>query len=125
MKKYIHNILVLKNYLRDTFGVHVPYEIIQIIIMARYPKISMSCGYNYSFLVSINEVYAWGSNDHGQLGLGNNADYNLPQKLNLPNIKKIICGYSHAMALTNFNEIYAWGSNNSGQLGLGNNTNYN
>ena len=38
-----------------------------------------------------NEVYAWGHNDNGQLGLDHNKDQNLPQKLDLLNVKKIIC----------------------------------
>ncbi len=126
MNKHIYNILVLKNYLRETFGVHVPYEIIQLIIMAGYPNISISCGWKHTCMILNNEVYAWGSNDRGQLGLGNdtNTNYDLPQKLNLRNIKKIICGEYHTMALDNSGEVYAWGHNYWGQLGLGNNTNY-
>ena len=125
MNKHIYNILILKNYLRETWGEHVPYEIIQLIIMAGYPRISISCGHNHSCMILYNEVYAWGENDYGQLGLDNNTNQNLPQKLNLPNIKKISCGDSHTITLTNSNEIYAWGSNGLGQLGLGNNICYN
>ncbi len=125
MDKYIYNILILKNYLRETFGEHVPYEIIQLIIMTKYPRISISCGHNHSCMILNNEVYASGYNVNGQLGLGHNADQNLPQKLNLRNIKKIICGFNHTMGLTHSNEVYAWGSNRYGQLGLGNDANQN
>ena len=45
MNKYIYDILILTNYLRETFGEHVPYEIIQLIIIAGYPRISISCGW--------------------------------------------------------------------------------
>ena len=76
-------------------------------------------------LTDSNEVYAWGRNYHGQLGLGNNTHYNSPQKLNLRHIKKISCGVLHTMALDNSGEVYAWGRNNYRQLGLDNNINQN
>ncbi len=60
-----------------------------------------------------------------QLGLGNNTDYNLPQKLDLIHVKKIICGSDYTIALINSNEVYVWGTNYYGQLGLGNNDNRN
>ncbi len=123
MNKHIYRILILKNYLRETWGEHVPYEIIQLIIMAGYQNMSISCGYIHSCMILDNKVYVWGSNEGGQLGLGNNTDHNYPQKLNLIHIKKIICGGNHTMALGNSGEVYAWGSNDWGQLGLGNNLN--
>ena len=121
---------------------HVPYEIIQLIIMSTYPKIKISCGFNYTCLL-MDEIYVWGRNDYGQLGSGHNQNQNSPQKfapmqmnrreegtsergkLNLPNIKKIICGSYHTIALTNSNEVWVWGYNNDGQLGLGHNRNQN
>ncbi len=98
----------------------MPYEIIQLIIMAGYPKISISCGWKHSCMIINNEVYGWGLNDRGQLGLGNNLNQNSPQKLNLRRIKKISCGDYHTMALENSGQVYAWGCNKYGQLGSGN-----
>ena len=119
-----YNIFILKNYLRDTFGDHIPYEIIQIIIMSIYPKIKISCGYDYTCLL-MDEIRVWGNNNFGQLGLGHYQEQNSPQKLNLPNIKHIICGVFHTIALTNSNEVWAWGLNDDDQLGLGHNQNQN
>jgi len=48
---------------------HVPYEIIELIIMSTYPKIKISCGYEYTCLL-MNEIHVWGNNNFGQLGLG-------------------------------------------------------
>ena len=124
MNQSAYNIFVLNNYLRDTFGDHVPYEIIKLIIMSTYPKIKISCGFNHTCLL-MNEIHVWGNNTYGQLGLGHNQNQNSPQKLNFPNIKKIICGYYHTIALTNSNEVWVWGYNNDGQLGLGHNRNQN
>ena len=83
-------------------------------------------GYNHSMILTYeNEVYVWGSNSRGQLGLGDTADRNTPQKLPLSNIKEIFCGGTFSMALTNSYEIYGWGSNTSGELGLGDKNNRN
>ena len=84
------------------------------------------CGsYHTIALTNSNEIWVWGYNNCGQLGLGHNQDQNSPQKLNLPNIKKIICGVYHTIALTNLNEVWVWGCNNEGQLGLEHNQNQN
>src|SRR5208337_5573673 len=95
-----------------------------------------------------NEIYVWGSNYYGQLGLGHNQNQNSPQKLNLPvgeekvrnapfsnlagksgafssPVKKIICGGLHSIAITATNEVYVWGYNEYGQLGLGHNQDQN
>jgi len=119
-----YNIFILTNYLRDTFGDHVPYEIVKLIIMSTYPKIKISCGCEHTCLL-MDEIYVWGNNIYGQLGLGHNQKQNSPQKLNLPNIKKIICGGFHTIALTNSNEVWVWGNNIYGQLGLGHNQDQN
>src|SRR5437016_4552324 len=105
MDQYIYCVFVLKNYLRNIFGHHIPYEIIQIIIMSIYSKISISCGWRCTFLISDSNVYAWGNNFNGQLGLGHNQSCNVPQKFNLNDVKKISCGASHTMALTYSNDI--------------------
>ena len=39
-----------------------------------------------------NEIYVWGYNKYGQLGLDHKMNQNTPQKLNLPNVKQIVCG---------------------------------
>ena len=79
-------------------------------------------GYRYTVaLTKLNEIYAWGKNYYGGLGLGDSINYNSPQKLPLADtINSISCGYSHTIALTkNSNKIYAWGDNEYYQLGFG------
>src|SRR5208282_1753225 len=121
------NILVLKTYLTSIYGDHWPLEIIQIICMLFYElfNVKVSCGYNHTCLVFDKQLYACGSNEYGQLGLDHNQHQNSPQKLNLPAIKKIICGGAYSIAVTSTNEVYVWGYNASGQLGLGHNQNQN
>eukprot|EP00347_Sterkiella_histriomuscorum_P024388 403331293 len=69
-----------------------------------------------------NEVYVWGDDSHGQLGL---CDL-FPEKLmTVPKtcsfnvvIKSLSCGLSHTCFVSDQGHIYSMGSNSSGQLGL-------
>ena len=126
-KLSVQNILVLKTYLTSIYGDHWPLEIIQIICMLFYElfDIKISCGLYHTCLIFDKQLYAWGSNGYGQLGLGHTQNQNSPQKLNSPPVKKIICGVYHSVAVTSTNEIYVWGSNAFGQLGLGHNQDQN
>src|SRR5208283_1499766 len=127
-KLSVLNILVLKTYLTSIYGDHWPLEIIQIICMLFYKlfDIKIRCGFYYTCLIFDKQLYAWGSNGYGQLGLGHTQNQNSPQKLNLPApVKKIICGGSYSIAITTTNEIYVWGYNYYGQLGLGHNRDQN
>ena len=127
-KLNIFTILVLKKYFYINFGEHYPTEIVNIINIFYYKlfKISISCGENHAILLINGELYSWGDNELGQLGLGyyervDNllSKYHEPQKLKLKNITKIKCGNCHSLALTTSNEIYSWGNNYYGQLGIG------
>ena len=71
------------------------------------------------------ELYAWGKNDYGQLGIGNYEDQNTPVKMN-GNIKELYNVYDMALfGKTSNNELYAWGDNSDGMLGIGSNENQN
>ena len=70
-------------------------------------------------LTTSGDVYSWGDNKYGQLGINNKNKQCLPQKINLENITAIFCGTYTSFAISKSNEIYAWGLNNCGQLGLG------
>ena len=72
---------------------------------------------------NVNEIYGWGKNDYGQLGLGYRCDsftYILPQKIEFFNHKNIIlitCGSYHSLALSSDGIVYGWGYNCNGQAG--------
>ena len=86
----------------------------------------IAAGGNHSLILTEDgEVYAFGRNDKGQLGLGDRNDRNVPTKLNSSNYdnKKIIqvsIGTAHSLILTEDGKIYSFGDNSTGQLGLGN-----
>ncbi|XP_020504022.1 RCC1 and BTB domain-containing protein 1 [Labrus bergylta] len=89
--------------------------------------ISIVCGQTSSTAVVDNgEVYGWGYNGNGQLGLGNNGNQLTPCRLAALQglcVQQIVSGYAHSLALTDEGLLYAWGANTYGQLGTGNKSN--
>jgi alpha-tubulin suppressor-like RCC1 family protein/tRNA A-37 threonylcarbamoyl transferase component Bud32 len=86
--------------------------------------IDISCGAGHSLvLTNCGEVYAWGWNRDGQIGIGCNDNQLIPIKVkgfNNARVVMISCGACHSMALTECGHVYSWGYNYSGQLGIGN-----
>jgi len=63
-------------------------------------------------------VYSFGTNNNGQLGLGDCRPHEVAEKVKgLDNICQIACGNAHCLAVDNHYSLYAWGSNTYGQLG--------
>ncbi|XP_064615114.1 RCC1 and BTB domain-containing protein 1-like isoform X2 [Liolophura sinensis] len=88
---------------------------------------SVACGQTSSMALMDNgEVYGWGYNGNGQLGLGSNVNQPNPCKVQaLSNVivTQIVCGYAHTLALTDEGWLFSWGANSYGQLGTGNKAN--
>ncbi len=84
---------------------------------------SIAAGYNHTLaLTDTGDIYSWGINDVGQLGLGNKETPKItPQKVEANGIKftDISAGYNHSLALTKDQKMYSWGRNFWGELGLG------
>ena len=81
----------------------------------------IECG-NYSAFCKTknNEVYSWGHNWFGQLGLGTRDDKKIPtlcSTLSTENIIDIKCGTNHTIVLTSNNDILSCGNHYLGQLG--------
>ena len=68
-----------------------------------------------------NNVWVFGNNNKGQLGLSNNINRNIPTKINGIKAKYILCGYRHTLLIDMNNNVWAFGYNKFGQLGLSNN----
>ena len=84
---------------------------------------------NYFSVYAILEdgsLYAWGNNESGKLGVGDEVNKNTPTKVNLPGkIKELITNGSSVYALLEDSSLYSWGENSYGQLGVGNEVNKN
>ena len=92
----------------------------------------ISVGGNHSLaLDSEGQIYAWGSNDYGQLGNGDTTSSNTPVKVDTSGvlagktISQISAGSNYSLALDSEGQIYAWGDNYNGLLGNGDTTSSN
>ena len=86
----------------------------------------ISCGGDHNIAISNNNnLYSWGWNGYGQLGLGDADDRLTPTliPLNISNdikIKLIEAGkYAHSLLVTSNGRLMTWGWNEHGQLGYG------
>lgn len=71
------------------------------------------------------QVWGWGSNSAGQLGVGTSVNSTVPvmvQGLDGISIEKVSTGIAHTLALDTNGQIWAWGNNSSGRLGDGTET---
>ncbi|NXV40708.1 HERC5 ligase, partial [Uria aalge] len=69
------------------------------------------------------ELFAWGQNAHGQLGVGSQTTI-IPQPQLVKRLKgiplaQIAAGGAHSAAVSLSGAVYSWGKNDFGQLGLG------
>lgn len=68
------------------------------------------------------ELYMWGPNNHGQLGLGDEKERRTATKVPLPDsmaLKDIAIGSAHCLAITTDGAVLSWGLGKSGVLGHG------
>ena len=77
--------------------------------------------YSSAALRDTGELYTWGQNGAGQLGLGDTTDRNRPTRVST-GWKTISAGDAHLLAIKTGNTLYAWGHNRESQLGLGDTT---
>jgi len=77
------------------------------------------------FAMAITEdgkLYAWGLNQKGQLGMGDERSRNTPtlvKALQDHNVVAVAAGRQHCLILTDTGDVYGCGNNEKGQIGLG------
>ena len=72
-----------------------------------------------------SQLFAWGYNNYGQLGTGNQTSYSSPVQIgSLTNWKLVSGGHYHTIATKTDGTLWAWGRNLYGGLGTGNQTSY-
>uniref|UniRef100_A0A3B4XIH1 RCC1-like domain-containing protein n=1 Tax=Seriola lalandi dorsalis TaxID=1841481 RepID=A0A3B4XIH1_SERLL len=87
----------------------------------------VACGSQHSVaLTKDGQVYTWGQDSRGQLGLGKvKTDANSPQHLRslsaIP-LVQVAAGGEQSFALSVSGGVFGWGRNDRGQLGLGDTT---
>ncbi|XP_030385069.1 probable E3 ubiquitin-protein ligase HERC4 isoform X1 [Scaptodrosophila lebanonensis] len=104
-------------------------EIIELPKIVRYlvskTVVQIACGNNHSLaLTCCGELYSWGSNIYGQLGVKSpqelthcNYPMRLTTLLGIP-LAAVACGGNHSFLISKSSAVFGWGRNNCGQLGL-------
>ncbi|XP_075277639.1 E3 ISG15--protein ligase HERC5 isoform X2 [Opisthocomus hoazin] len=86
--------------------------------------VQVACGDQHAMaLCRGGELFAWGQNGHGQLGVGSQTTLipqpQLVKRLNGIPLAQIAAGGAHSAAVSLSGAVYTWGKNDFGQLGLG------
>lgn len=85
--------------------------------------LKISFGYDSCLALDVSgDVFSWGSNAYGKLGLGKSVLRQMPYPMKirgLSHVQKIRCGTNHCLALTTKGGVFAWGSGENGELGSG------
>jgi alpha-tubulin suppressor-like RCC1 family protein len=83
---------------------------------------AIATGIGHSLALDLDgQVWAWGQNASGQVGLGSAVGtVPMPTKLvGLTGIQRIAAGGNYSLALDSAGQVWAWGQNTSGQVGTG------
>jgi alpha-tubulin suppressor-like RCC1 family protein len=95
------------------------YDPIQVSPPASYTQVSGGVRY-FTALKKDGSVWAWGSNEKGQLANSDMEESKIPLKVKgLPTIASIYTGEGnfHSLALAKDGSVWAWGSNTNYELG--------
>jgi alpha-tubulin suppressor-like RCC1 family protein len=100
---------------------------VQVGLSSNWSKVFANCGANFA-LTANKDLYGWGVNGSGQLGLGNTSFTSAPTQISgtWEDLSQSNSGCEHVLAYK-FNPIsgiYGWGRNTSGQLGVNNIVSY-
>ena len=110
----------------ENSGTPVKVKGLELTRDVRNRVIAIAAGAWFSLaLQSDGTIWAWGSNQSGQLGDGSFDDRLEPVRVTnragepFDRVKAIEAGYDFSLALRANGTVWAWGSNSAGQLGRG------
>ncbi|KAH9716740.1 putative UVB-resistance protein UVR8 [Citrus sinensis] len=87
--------------------------------------VQISTGYHHSSAITVDgELYMWGKNSNGQLGLGKKAAKVIPIPTKVECLsgiftKQAALGFEQSVAVTGGGKVLSWGAGGSGRLGHG------
>eukprot|EP00727_Mastigamoeba_balamuthi_P014672 m51a1_g9830 hypothetical protein (1004) ;mRNA; r:1920609-1924455 len=83
-----------------------------------FSVVSVACGLQHTLaLTRTGDVFAWGRNDLGQLGMSSKADCVLPRRIG-EHVTCVAAGFTHSLVLTASKKVFAMGEGRFGRLGL-------
>jgi hypothetical protein len=109
-------------------GLEQRLSIYEYTVLTQIPYIkakNIVSGY-HSFIIDLDDnIWGFGENYYGQLGLGDQNNRNAP--VQIPNIKakSVACESQHSILIDLDDNVWSFGSNEYGQLGLGDENNRN
>ncbi|EGG13835.1 regulator of chromosome condensation domain-containing protein [Cavenderia fasciculata] len=106
-----------------TIPTHIPLSFIDRNHPANKIKQVSLGNYHIVILTEGGNVWSWGTNTYGQLGIGSTTHSNHPKMVELKCVKSIATGVKHTAAINEWGELYMWGINEQGELGLGDTNN--
>ena len=104
---------------------HTGPDVRKVQTFAGFPDLSgiagISAGGDASLVVGKDgQVWAWGNNAFGQIGIGHNDVTELAQPVpGATDVVAVSAGATHSLALKRDGTVLAWGANDTGELGDG------
>jgi alpha-tubulin suppressor-like RCC1 family protein len=81
---------------------------------------ALALGAWHSCAVRSGQVWCWGLNDHGQLGLGDTEERRIPERVpGIEDAVAVAAGTNHTCVLHANGAVSCWGWNRNGQVGNG------
>lgn len=109
------------NYVSDVIvGVELVPHAVEVPDGVAFTSVACSPGAMTAALTDDGAVYCYGSNDHGQCGIGYlSPSVYTPEPVPGVSATKVVAGFQHVLALGTDGGLYVWGRGDRGQLGLG------
>ena len=79
------------------------FHLVSALSNKEHKIVKLDCGADHSLALNSNgQVYGWGENEQGQLGLGDSESRNKPTLLSMVReaVRDISCGYYHSAVVT-------------------------
>ena len=96
------------------YGEHSPIP----VSLGVFPITQIACGWSHALLLGEGQVWTYGEGRHGQLGLGDITQVQVPTTLELSErVKFVACGFRASFAVTlDQGQVYCFGDNKKSQL---------
>ena len=111
---------------QKVFDIPCQYTFTTVKPLLRYNIVTVFPGATHTAAVDIfGHLYMFGSNRHGQLGLGDTKRHSEIKRVGGVFVGKMVenvaCGDSYTVVNTNESEVYSWGNGSNGRLGVNTN----